>query len=158
MAGRASRGASTTRRRSSSGVGVLAHERSPVAALVTDPTVRKWLRIKLLQAPPELRARVSGDLRDGFQSPRPAARTSPAANNRRRRSSSFVPTMSQGWRIACMSIMPTGIPLSQAPRNPPNPSQITTWRSGANRLTCFADFLSAKALDFSRENSNFRHA
>ena len=42
-----------------------------IAALVTDPAVRKWLGIERLQAAPERRARVSGDLRDGFQATSP---------------------------------------------------------------------------------------
>ena len=51
--------------------------------------------------------------------PRPAARTSPAANSRRRRSSSFEPTSFQRRRIACVSIMLKGIAPSDKPRNPP---------------------------------------
>ena len=45
--------------------------------------------------------------------PHPAARTSPAANTRRPRSSSFEPTVSQRLRIAWQSIMPIRIATSQ---------------------------------------------
>ena len=69
--------------------------------------------------------------------PRPAARTSPAANNRRRRSSGFEPTSFQRRRIACVSIMPTGILPSDQPRNPAAPSQITAGSQPTNRFNCF---------------------
>ncbi len=68
--------------------------------------------------------------------PHPAARTSPAANTRRPRSSSFEPTDSHLCRIACVSIMPTRILPQRHPRNPAAPSQIITWRPGAVRFTC----------------------
>src|SRR5262245_16152367 len=50
--------------------------------------------------------------------PQPAALTSPAANNRRPRSSSFEPTVSQRVRIASSSIMPSGLRLFVRNRNP----------------------------------------
>ena len=68
--------------------------------------------------------------------PRPAARTSLAANIRRLHSSSFEPTASQRLRIACASTMPTRILPQRRARNPATPSHITAWCQGANRFTC----------------------
>jgi uncharacterized protein (TIGR02001 family) len=68
--------------------------------------------------------------------PRPAARTSLAANIRRLHSSSFEPTAFQRLRIACVSTMPTRIMPQRRARNPATPSHITAWRQGANRFTC----------------------
>ena len=50
--------------------------------------------------------------------PHPVARTSPAANTRRPRSSSFEPTNSRLCQIACVSIMPARIPPQRHPGNP----------------------------------------
>jgi len=66
--------------------------------------------------------------------PHPAARTSPAANTRRPRSSSFEPTDSHLCRIACVSIMPTRILPHRHPGNPAALSHITTWRPRAIRF------------------------
>src|SRR5258706_15273085 len=55
--------------------------------------------------------------------PRPAARASLAANNRRPRSSRFEPSASQRRRIASLSIMPTLVATSRATRD--HPSRVT---------------------------------
>ena len=54
--------------------------------------------------------------------PHPVARTSPAANTRRPRSSSFEPTDPHLCRIACVSIMPASILSQRHPGNPIAPS------------------------------------
>src|SRR5882672_8933236 len=74
--------------------------------------------------------------------PHPAARTSPAANTRRPRSSSFEPTDSHLCRIACVSIMPTRILPQRHPKNPAAPSQITTWRPAQSDSLVVTDVLS----------------
>src|SRR5271165_6355030 len=68
--------------------------------------------------------------------PHPAARTSPAANTRRPRSSSFEPTVSQRLRIAWQSIMPIRISPHRSARNPAAPSHIATCRLTQNRFIC----------------------
>jgi hypothetical protein len=68
--------------------------------------------------------------------PHPVARTSPAANTRRPRSSSFEPTDPHLCRIACVSIMPARILSQRHPGNPIAPSQITTVRPSVIRFTC----------------------
>src|SRR5215831_16048539 len=67
--------------------------------------------------------------------PRPAARTSMAANTRRPRSSSFEPTVTQRSRIAWQSIMSTRIGPFTHRGNPAALSHITAWRQRANRFS-----------------------
>src|SRR5665647_762277 len=69
--------------------------------------------------------------------PRPAARTSPAANTLRPRSSSFEPTDSHLCRIAFASIMPTRILPGRYFRNPGALSHLATSRQSKNRFICF---------------------
>src|SRR5271166_6542729 len=68
--------------------------------------------------------------------PHPAARTSPAANTRRPRSSSLEPTASQRLRIAWQSIMPIRISPIRSARNPAAPSHIATCRLTQNPFIC----------------------
>src|SRR5665811_1651286 len=75
--------------------------------------------------------------------PRPAARTSPAANTLRPRSSSFEPTDSHLCRIAFASIMPTRILPGRYFRNPGALSHLATSRQSKNRFICFGSLPNA---------------
>src|SRR5262249_25282921 len=66
--------------------------------------------------------------------PQPAALTSPAANNRRPRSSSFEPTVSQRVRMASSSIMPSELRLFVRNRNPSDLSHSAARSQNAIQL------------------------
>src|SRR5208337_999139 len=77
-----------------------------------------------------------GLARPSSSPPHPAARTSPAANTHRPRSSSLEPTASQRLRIAWQSIMPIRISPIRSARNPAAPSHIATCRLTQNPFIC----------------------
>src|SRR5665811_1417790 len=83
--------------------------------------------------------------------PRPAARTSPAANTLRPRSSSFEPTDSHLCRIAFASIMPTRILPGRYFRNPGALSHLATSRQSKNRFICFGSLPNLVLDELDRE-------
>ena len=111
------------------GDGVLIEVRSVVDAVRCAIEMQNGMIERIERASPVISETAS-------RPPHPVARTSPAANTRRPRSSSFEPTDSHLCRIACVSIMPARIRPQRHPGNPIAPSQITTGRPRAIRFTC----------------------
>src|SRR5215510_1913975 len=82
--------------------------------------------------------------------PQPAALTSPAANNRRPRSSSFEPTVSQRVRMASSSIMPSELRLFVRNRNPSDLSHSAARSQNAIQLLFGVSLGADPALDEGR--------
>ena len=109
---------STMRRRSSISVASVS-----VNARRPPPCRRTWPDsggVEILQTTADGAARQTRDLGDRLQSAPSRRSSSPAANTRRPRSSSFEPTASQRLQIARQSIILSLLSRSAAPRNPRN--------------------------------------